>query len=573
MLKQLAKKILDTIVIPTYQYCYDRLRLRSAICTNYDTSYDISHQSTIDIPSDFYNFYKNQNNIVIFGNSLEAVYASEMILLSKNCTQKNIFKGYIIFDGEKHYSEYCGYPIWNISNFPFRAEDVGVIIACSQQQYKYAVVKLIEHGFSIDKIYILEEHCRPLNENMLKNILIFVKNSNYKVIIHGANREGTELYCYLRNKNIPVLYFVTDIPFSDTFNGLPLRSIYDLIFENMEDKYVFVVGRYSASSLYELRWDKQSAFFTAENIQYHSLLSHRGLYTDINCNVHLDANLGSNNYRGEKQGLRIFGNWEAPEAIKIATLGGSTSDPFFADYSELYISWSEILFTRLQSFIPNIAIACGGIESYSSSQELLKFIRDIIPLKPNLVIDFSIVNDLYQYFMYKYELDGSDEKRNHHKRPFLSLTTERFYRFASENAILHNLTEDIRPVCFGIHDKRNAVEFWIDIMRTMYALGHEFGFKFLGILQPNAATYKYGDMHEFYTWANSTFTQRKDDFEFARKSIVGYQYILDYTKIFNDLDENPYMDGAHVQPHGNRTIAEHIHQDILRLGLLQRSNA
>jgi hypothetical protein len=575
MIKQLTKKILDIIAIPAYQYCYDRLKLRQVVCTNYisspSPSQSISPVATPHYYSSFYAFCEKQNNIVIFGNSLKAMYASEILLLSKDCIKRNIFKGYIIVDEEKHYLEYCEYPIWNISDFPLQVNDIGIIIACPHSQQSIAVSILVKRGFFLENIYIFEEPCRPLNENMLNNALTLVRDSNLRVIIHGANREGAELHNYLRERDIPVLYFISDIPFSGAFNGLPLRSMYDLIFENVEDKFVFVAGRYPSGVAYEMRWDKQSAFLSALNIQHHTLLSHRGLYVDsnVNANVHLDANLGSNHYRGEKQGLRIWGNWDAPHAIKVAILGGSTSDPFFADYSELYTPWSEMLYEHLQPCIPNIAIACGGIESYISSQELLKLIRDIIPLKPDLVISFSIVNDLFQYFTYKNERDGADEKNNHYKRPFLSLTAERFYRFAYENAELHKLIEDVRPICFGIRDKRNVVEFWIDIMRMMYTLGQEFNFEFLGILQPNAVTYADGTMKSFYILESLTYTLRQEAYNLARQAIRKYPFLLDYTDIYNDLDENPYMDGFHVQPHGNRTIVERVHQDILRLGLLQ----
>jgi hypothetical protein len=574
MLKYLAKKFLDTIVVRIYQYCYDRLQLRPVQYIAVDKSPSENSQSCLRIPDSFYKFLSDQSTFVIFGNSYEAAYVSEMILLSKHFFIKDNFKGYIISDDMKHYCEYWEYPMWNISDFPFQANDVGVIIACCAKQHRNAIGQLIERGFTLHNLYIFDEPCRAINSDMLINAVKRVKNSHYKVIIHGANREGEYLYHYLRRMGIEVLYYISDILFSETFNSLPLRSIYDLIFENMEDKFIFVVGRYPPNLQYELGWDKQSAFFDVENIKYHSLLSQRGLYVDINTNVQPDANLGSNIYRGEMQGLRIWGNWDAQHAVKIVTLGGSTTDPFYADYSELYISWSEILYTRLRAVIPNIAIACGGIEAYISSQDLLKLIRDIIPLKPDLVIDLGIVNDLHQYFIYKTALDGSDEKKNHHKRPFLSLTTERFYRFAHENSVHYKLTKDMRPVCFGIHDKRNAVEFWVDALRTMYALGHEFSFKFLGILQPTAVTYKTGNVQAVPTWTDEMFDFQSEAYKSAQQAIQKYPFLLDYTDIFNDLDENPYMDGVHVLPHGNRTIAEHVHQDILRLGLLQgRSTA
>ncbi len=73
--------------------------------------------------------------------------------------------------------------------------------------------------------------------------------------------------------------------------------------------------------------------------------------------------------------------------LKIMVLGGSTSTwPLGC--------WSKELGQKIVSMDTNVIIFNGGNEGYTSSHELLKLIRDIPAIKPDIIISLSGINDL-----------------------------------------------------------------------------------------------------------------------------------------------------------------------------------
>jgi lysophospholipase L1-like esterase len=506
-------------------------------------------------------FCLSKKSLVIYGTDRDAEQVSDIIV--KITGGEGVINGFVVGDDEKHYGEYCERPVWNISAIPFPSSEAGIIVACPPEKRKSAIAALAVCSFLPEQIHIFNEPMWPLKEGDLQNVVEAARKDNKRIIILGANREGMEASRRLRGQNVEVAYYVSDVPFADTFDGKPLRSMYDLLFEDLRDKIVIITGRNHYDTLYDAGWGKLAAFLRAAHLDFNNslLLSQPGKH------VQLDVNVGSNIYRGEKQGIRIWGNWDEAKT-RIITLGGSTSDAFFADYSDMYISWTEMLHRRLQNSVTDISVAGAGIVAYSSSQELLKLVRDIIPLRPSLVISFSGVNDFLKFSATENLPADSQERKNHHRRPFLAYSTERLFRGIHEAAIRGEINVDTGNVCYGVCNNYDAVTFWIDIMRMMYSMGLEFGFRFLGILQPNNVTYRSGEMREFHTWGRDVFEQRKMEYDRARKLVRNHSYLLDYTNIFNELDEDPYLDGAHVMPTGNRAIAEQVHKDILRMGLL-----
>ncbi len=89
-------------------------------------------------------------------------------------------------------------------------------------------------------------------------------------------------------------------------------------------------------------------------------------------------------------GFRTSGT-EADGALRVAVLGGSTSDPF---YEPEWGVWSEALYQRLASGSGPAVVYNGAVSGYSTNQELLKLTRDVRALSPDWVISLSGVNDL-----------------------------------------------------------------------------------------------------------------------------------------------------------------------------------
>lgn len=138
-----------------------------------------------------------------------------------------------------------------------------------------------------------------------------------------------------------------------------------------------------------------------DNILYHSferypfdrlIIYYNGVNnTSMEKRYILDTNLGHNFLADSKYpGIMVYGD-DTAEDFKIAVLGGSTTDGKFTFFK----SWPELMYEELgnQNF-KNVTVYNGGVSGYASGQELLKLIRDMIPLKPDMVIVYDGFNDL-----------------------------------------------------------------------------------------------------------------------------------------------------------------------------------
>ncbi len=387
------------------------------------------------------------------------------------------------------------------------------------------------------------------------------------LIIYGANQAGAEVLARLRSKNRQAAFFVDDAPRVSEFEGLPLYSIHDLWLADLTGKFIAIAVP-----------DRLSEW-SAQTMNLLSLGLRRGLdYLSVlksPLKFNLDANIGHNYMAGELQGFRVWGDLDNPGARLIVTLGGSTTDPFRAPFSSFYASWSEKLYQRLTAFSDNIVVCCGGVGAYTSTQDLLKLIRDVLPLGPKVVISYGGANDFNQYVG-----DFAGLQMNRYRRPFLSSITETYYRNTSKVFFDHGRRQAEREflggleVSYGLRNSKNAARFWVDNMRMMHALGKEFEFSFLGILQPMPIMLKNSRLFpqiadEFMpSFINRHNQYINDSVREAASLAKDFDYILDFTSLFDEMDEYLYCDWVHVSPLGNEIIAEAVQEYLLRSELV-----
>jgi lysophospholipase L1-like esterase len=180
-----------------------------------------------------------------------------------------------------------------------------------------------------------------------------------------------------------------------------------------------------------------------------------------------------------------------------------------------------------------------AMSGHTSSQELLKLIRDGRELSPNIVISYGGFNDIAYSLPYK---------QNKHD----------FEHFFFHQKFLGAMQAvDFTSINYGLPSKKDIATNWIDNERTMAAISHEFGAKFLGCLQARGEKI---DNHFL------NYVLLDECFNAARAQLPTYDYLVDFTDIMHKLDENPYVDGIHVTHLGNRTIAENIHKELLKRG-------
>ncbi len=371
--------------------------------------------------------------------------------------------------------------------------------------------------------------------------LINIARSGRKIIFYGSLPETKKIKEIIEYYNGNVGYTVND--FEDTEE----KSYIDLIYENMEQIYVVIVKEdyLQACQNLESLGLKQYVNYT---------VAHKDTYSNCLQRFPLDVNIGYTYSVADSDpklpGVTVFGK-NKENSYVIVTLGGSTSD----SQAFMWKCWSEILYNKLvnekQINDGNIVLYSAGVSGYRSSQELLKLERDMLNLKPNMVISFSGVNDT-----------GNMEY------PFVQ-----YYQCQVFDAVLRRQVTDmngsktIPGYSCGFEKVGTNAENWIRHMRIMHAICQEYGIVFYGFLQPMLGAKKCilsRSEQEIVLNDDTDIMDRTGSFINEIKQVIirdSMSYIHDITDLFNECD-GVYIDNCHVTEEGNKMIADKIYSII-----------
>lgn len=234
--------------------------------------------------------------------------------------------------------------------------------------------------------------------------------------------------------------------------------------------------------------------------------------------------------------------------LVIATLGGSTTDLNFDPNN-----WPYWLKEFIEEKGHQVLIHSAGVAGYNSSKELLKMLRDILTLKPDIIISLSGINEFFQHiegfpFTNEYELHVSENRPT--------------FLFPNISALLQTTILTQEKVSLGVYNNNSAAQHWINNMRNMKAIADEHEIIFIPILQGALGT------------ADRSFTQKEyklmeekiDAYNYkyatahykeVRSQLENHPYINDFSQFF--LDNDHYLiDLCHVTTEGNQELARRI---------------
>ncbi len=268
-------------------------------------------------------------------------------------------------------------------------------------------------------------------------------------------------------------------------------------------------------------------------------------------------------------GFVVYGDRTDSSAIRIFALGGSTTGPWQKQ------CWPQALQDSLRDAGIRTVVFNGGVAGYSSNQELLKLVRDVLPLNPDIVLSLSGINDIgfaasvEQHPMVHPHLDKTLRTMG---KPPASALLPNAYRVLS--SLLRRTAEGPR-VSYGPIVSTTPAEQWERNMRLMHGISREFGFPFLSFRQPTMGVGEYtptdkerealqelvepkeGSQPELnYLVHVERFYQRTEDIE------KRLPYVLDLVDLFREVDD-VYRDPRHQNAKGAKIIAEAILKAML----------
>ena len=281
-------------------------------------------------------------------------------------------------------------------------------------------------------------------------------------------------------------------------------------------------------------------------------------FCDIKCDIWegiygkqmLDLNLAhTRSVSGKVPGIAVFGN-NYVEDYKIAILGGSTSTSGYYRFK----SWPEFLYEKFCR--DSVTIFNGAIESYTSAQELIKLMRDIIWLKPDLVIVYDGNNDVVR-----------DDSFNIFEIPFMKTLIE---HAIERHKTINKTTEE--DVFCGMSPLADCIEVWLKNIEYMHAVCEINDIKFVSFMQPNLLSKtrlsnreqvltKKIEMSLLRGGEEINIKKQVEQFREQASDIChSHKYIFDLSHVFDT--EDVYMDHCHIFEAGNRIIADEIYKVV-----------
>jgi hypothetical protein len=270
----------------------------------------------------------------------------------------------------------------------------------------------------------------------------------------------------------------------------------------------------------------------------------------------------------------------------IVCLGGSTTDPFLprtkknmeGNWSVFANgTWSEELSRFMDNKEIRGTIFCGGTGAYNTSNDLQKLLRDVLEIKPDIVISYGGVNDLgmhrdhkmYNLFSYNY-IKGTNimlPKCFIFPNLIRYLAREKKQREQEGKFTLIDLYGGIKS---ELNEPQYMIRNWV-IMNEICKLHN---IKFYSVCQPCVGSsertrsdeellskkWHKDYLHDDTLW-RACYDVLVKNYDQARGEISNYDFMYDFSEIFDeekDLSKiYPYeYDWNHVSQEGNRIVAE-----------------
>lgn len=370
-----------------------------------------------------------------------------------------------------------------------------------------------------------------------------------RIIIWGAGVNGRQIKKLLEVAEIDVHYMV------DTRHDLS-KGIYDPEVLKKEDKSrcLVIVSPHHIpyikqidSLLEEWGYTKDRNyinFVSDEEIQENSLITY------------FDPLLGYSKI-GNIEGFKISGNVSSKNVIVI--LGNCTSLQ-----NNLRKSWINFFIENLSIEYGSDYVVYNGAEAgYSSSQELLKFIRDTLILKPKVLVILDGVIDA---------VNNNVVKNHPYYTRFGISVLEEWVRKYGTNMKYKNMQMVPEKVLYGMENRENSCLTYIKNIRMLHAITSEFGIEIYLFFQPSlyfenqnvleGEEKKIFDL--FYGCGDPVYYGAHQFYLDVFHNMTDYSWFYDLTKIFQQTNESVYLDEIHYTEHGNFLLGQYISNTILR---------
>jgi lysophospholipase L1-like esterase len=242
----------------------------------------------------------------------------------------------------------------------------------------------------------------------------------------------------------------------------------------------------------------------------------------------------------------------------ILALGGSTTDGVKYGHS-----WPEELSKLLIKNGVSGTVINGGVGGYSTSQDLIKLVRDGLEFKPDIVISYSGINDRGEYGELPYPMVHTYQRELF--KSIVDTNSSRPKYMVSTITLLKNMTNtqsasDLN-FTFGVESQGSYAEQYTRNIELMHAISTSQGADFFAFIQPVAF---YNSIH------NSSEISKGEGYKNMVLDLYDQiavlpdrlEFVYDATQILEQDSDVYKEDGVHLTENGDKVVANYIFRQI-----------
>lgn len=307
-----------------------------------------------------------------------------------------------------------------------------------------------------------------------------------------------------------------------------IESIYELIYKELDNIAVIVV-----------EWDREKSKIVCDKLNEIGFCIQKHNYTSIypkalrykrGFQVMTDCLLGHSPYADERfPGYVVYGDAKKDD-LKIIILGGSTStDGFYSSIGWPYFFWKK--FQQQE----DVTVYNGAMMGHDIVQELLKLLRDIAYIRPDVVISMGGINNV-------------NVKKNTDNQFCVKDTIDWITAMAPRERYIS-----------GVKSDECTYEFWHRNLKVMKAVVESHGAKFFGFLQPMNVAKENPSLFDIIT----TGEDNEDFWVFRERS--GKESAPVYRNLIELFDQETemYIDYAHYSEKANEILADIVYKTVI----------
>ena len=444
--------------------------------------------------------------------------------ICKKLDEENIKIKGVCISNQGGYEQWNGKTVVGLDEIE-QGEDCAIILATDRNDFRRQMLEKVECYQA--ELYLFD----IISQN-------YVNNSTFFQCVAKAVREHKKIYVY-GNKNdwtdLVLTIFkrygvnVEGVVHKEENQVLGINNVYDLIYEKLDDIMVAIASN-SGEEVSQAGDILESIGFTMGRLSYASIdIPHTSPYVFAYPGSYYEQDsLFSQcaRHKGKYPGIAVLGDNQVDD-IKIFVVGGSTSTVEW--YKQ--VTWVEYLYNKMKNMGYSLTVYNAASAGYNVADELLRLIRDACHLKPDYVIAFSGVNNLYgdlpsnRFLLYPKQSWGDKNKPN------------------------------------GVETSEDAYDFWYRIIRLEKLVSEFMGAKYLAFLQPMNLQKRNKNVFErsFFEVLRCSENAKL----FAERADQADGEYINLISLFEDK-EGMYIDECHYSNAANEIIADIVMDELIK---------